>query len=454
MNKITFLGAGSSTFAKNVLGDCMMTECLRDWEYALFDIDPQRLDESYKMLSIINRNCNEGKAKIVKYLDRVEALRDAKYVVNAIQVGGYDPCTITDFEVPKKYGLRQTIGDTHGIGGIFRGLRTIPVMQGFAEDMEKVCPNALFINYTNPMSILTLAWNRYSTVNAIGLCHSHQECIPELFRMLELPQDGLNYKIAGINHQAWLLYIERNGEDYYPTIKKKAFEGPLNDPYPPEVRKKWKPLTGEYSVNNHDNMVRFELMKQFGYYVTESSEHSSEYYPYFIKKGHPELIDRYNIPLDEYPRRCRINLEDWAGLAEQIIHNEELTHTHSHEYASGIIEGLETGKPFSFGGNVMNNGLIDNLPRDCCVEVTCLANEGGIQPCHIGALPHQLAALNMRHIGVHQLTVDAALTGKKEYIYQAAMLDPHTSAELTIDEIRSLVDDMIEAHGDWLPKFH
>lgn len=454
MNKITFLGAGSSVFAKNVLGDCMMTKTMQDWEYALFDIDPQRLEESFKMLSIINRNCNEGRAKIVKYTDRLEALRDAKYVVNAIQVGGYDPCTITDFEIPKKYGLRQTIGDTNGIGGIFRGLRTIPVMQGFAADMEKVCPKALFINYTNPMHILTLAWNRYTNIKAVGLCHSHQECIPELFGMLELPQDGLNYKIAGINHQAWLLEIERYGEDYYPVIKKKAFEGPLKDPYPAEIRKKWKPLEGEYSVNNHDNMVRFELMKQFGYYVTESSEHSAEYYPYFIKKAHPELIKKYNVPLDEYPRRCRINLEDWEDMAQRIIHDENLTHEHSHEYASGIIEAIETGKPFSFGGNVMNTGLIDNLPADCCVEVTCLANEGGIQPCHIGALPHQLAALNMRHIGVHQMTVDAALTGKKEYIYQAAMLDPHASAELTIDEIRAMVDDLIEAHGSWLPKFN
>lgn len=454
MNKITFIGAGSSTFAKNVLGDCMLTEALQDWEYALFDIDHQRLEESYRMLSIINRNCNEGRAKIVKYTDRVEALRDAKYVVDAIQVGGYAPCTITDFEVPKKYGLRQTIADTHGIGGIFRGLRTIPVMQGFAEDMEKVCPNALFLNYTNPMSILTLAWNRFSSVKTVGLCHSHQECIPELFSNLGIPQDGLTYRIAGINHQAWLLNIERYGEDVYPLIKQKALEGPLIDPYPPEIRKKWKPLNGEYSIKNHDNMVRFELMKQFGYYVTESSEHSSEYYPWFIKKDHPELIDKFNIPLDEYPRRCRISMADWADLAKDLIHNEELTHTRSHEYASRIIEGIETGKPFSFGGNVMNDHLIDNLPTDCVVEVTCLANEGGIQPCHIGALPHQLAAMNMQHIGVHQLTVDAALTLKKEYIYQAAMLDPHTGSELTIDEIRNLVDDLIEAHGDWLPKYH
>ena len=200
-------------------------------------------------------------------------------------------------------------------------------------------------------------------------------------------------------------------------------------------------------------MVRFELMKQFGYYVTESSEHSAEYYPYFIRKTNPELIDRYNIPLDEYPRRCIMQQNMWAKQAEQLIHNKDLTHVRSHEYAASIIEALETGKDFSFGGNVMNNGLITNLPNDCCVEVTCLANAGGIQPCHIGDLPHQLAALNMRQISVHQLVVDAALTGKKEYIYQAALLDPHASADLTIDEIRSLVDNLIEAHGDWLPEY-
>ena len=457
MNKITFLGAGSSVFAKNVLGDCLQTGCLREFEYALFDIDSKRLEESYMMLSNINRNSNAGRAKIVKYTDRKEALRGAKYVVNAIQVGGYEPCTVTDFEIPKKYGLRQTIGDTNGIGGIFRALRTIPVMLDFAKDMEEVCPDALFINYTNPMSMLTLAMNRATKIKTIGLCHSHQECIPTLFRTLDLPQDGLNYKIAGINHMAWLLEVSRNGEDLYPEIKRRAVEGPVKDPYPPGLREKYPQIpsiAGEYSATNHDDMVRFELMKQFGYYVTESSEHSSEYYPYFIKKSHPELIDKFNIPLDEYPRRCRIQIEQWAEIAKSLVENTELTHERSNEYAASIIEALETGKDFSFGGNVMNNGLITNLPNDCCVEVTCLANAGGIQPCHIGDLPHQLAALNMRQISVHQLVVDAALTGKKEYIYQAALLDPHASADLTIDEIRSLVDDLVEAHGDWLPEYH
>lgn len=457
MNKITFMGAGSSAFAKNVLGDCMMTDCLRDWEYALYDINEQRLDESYMMLSNINKNSNNGKAKIVRYTDRLEALRGAKYVVNAIQVGGYDPCTITDFEIPKKYGFRQTIGDTNGIGAIFRGLRTIPVMLEFTKDMEQVCPDALFLNYTNPMSILTLAMNRGSSIKTVGLCHSHQEIIPGLMGRLGLPMDNLNYKIAGINHMAWLLEISRNGEDLYPLIKQRVAEGPLFDCL--KERRKEIPqipnvVEGEYTIDNNDNMVKFEILKQFGYYSTESSEHHSEYYPYFIRKTHPELIKRYNIPLDEYPRRCRISIEQWKEQAEKLIHNENLTHEHSHEYASSIMEALEVGKDFSFGGNVMNTGLIDNLPADCCVEVTCLANAGGIQPCHIGPLPHQLAALNMHHISVHQLTVDAALTGKKEYIYQAALLDPHASAELTIDEIRSLVDDLIEAHGDWLPAFH
>lgn len=456
MNKITFLGAGSTVFAKNVLGDCMQTEVLREYEYALYDIDEKRLEESWKMLSNINKNSNGEKAKIVKYTNRIEALRGAKYVVNAIQVGGYEPCTVIDFEIPKKYGLRQTIGDTNGIGGIFRALRTIPVMLEFAKEMEQVCPNALLLNYTNPMSMLTLAMLRATSIQTVGLCHSHQECVPMLLGRLGLPQDGLSYRIAGINHMAWLLEITRNGEDYYPEIKKRAMEGPIIDILA-EHRKNFPQIPaveGSFSVENHDDMVRFEMMKQFGYYITESSEHSAEYYPYFIKKNHSELLERYNIPLDEYPRRCKIQIEQWKELSKQLVHNEALTHNRSHEYASYIMEALETGTPFAFAGNVLNDGLIDNLPQDCCVEVTCLADEGGIRPCHIGNLPHQLAALNMSQIGVHQLVVDAALTGKKEYIYQAAMLDPHASAELTIDEIRNMVDDLIEAHGEWLPQYH
>ncbi|MDO4292419.1 MAG: alpha-glucosidase/alpha-galactosidase [Eubacteriales bacterium] len=460
MKKITFMGAGSTVFAKNVLGDCITTDAMREFEYALYDIDTKRLEESYRMLFNINRNANQDRAKVVRYTDRLEALRGASYVINCIQVGGYEPCTVTDFEVPKKYGLLQTIGDTHGIGGMFRALRTIPVMLDFARDMEKVCPNALFINFTNPMSMLCLAMFRGSSIQTVGLCHSHQSCVPMLLGKLGLPQDGVAYKISGINHMAWLLEITRNGEDYYPLIKKRAAEGPILTPVEvmramyPEYADRLPDKDIEHPVDDHDDMVRFEIMKQFGYYVTESSEHNSEYYPWFIKKGHPELIERFHIPLDEYPRRCRDQIARWNKQAEHLVHNENLTHTRSNEYAAGIIEAMETGGTFGFAGNVLNTGLIDNLPHDACVEVSCLVNEGHLQPCHMGPLPRQLAALNMRQIEVQQLTVDAALTGKKEYIYQAAMLDPHAGSELTIDEIRALVDDLIEAHGSWLPKYH
>lgn len=457
MDKITFLGAGSTVFAKNVLGDCLQTDALREFEYALYDIDEVRLDESYRMLSILNENTNAGKAKIVKYMNRLEALRGAKYVINAIQVGGYEPCTVTDFKIPEKYGVRQTIGDTAGIGGIFRALRTIPVMLDFVRDMEQVCPDAIFLNYTNPMAMLTLAMLKSSPIKTIGICHSVQVCVPQLLYRLGLPQDGVRYKIAGINHMAWLLEITRNGEDYYPEIKRRAVEGPIIKPYTREMLKDYPQLLYpeyDFTPEKHDDLVRFEIMKQFGYYVTESSEHNAEYMPYFIKKNHPELLEKYQIPLNEYIRRCEIQIDHWNSLRDKLVYDTKLIHHRTHEYPSYILEALETGKPFTFAGNVMNEGLIDNLPKDCCVEVTCVVDQGKIQPCVVGSLPHQLAALNMSNIGMQQLAVDAALTQKKEYIYQAAMLDPHTAAELTIDEIRNLVDDMIEAHGTWLPTYH
>ncbi|CEP86522.1 alpha-glucosidase/alpha-galactosidase [Paraclostridium sordellii] len=430
MGKITFLGAGSTIFAKNVLGDCMLTEALRDFEIALYDIDEKRLDESYNMLSIINKTLNKSRANINKYKDRKEALRGAKYIVNAIQVGGYDPCTITDFEVPKKYGLRQTIGDTVGIGGIFRGLRTIPVMLDLAKDIEEVCPDALLLNYTNPMSMITLAMIKGTKVKTVGLCHSVQTCVSDLLSKLNMSTEGISYKIAGINHMGWLLEITKDGKDLYPEIKKRA-----------------------KTLGKHDDMIRFELMKQFGYYVTESSEHNAEYLPYFIKNTHPELIEKYNIPLDEYPRRCISQIENWDKRKKDLVSNEKINHERTKEYASYIMEAIETGRPYTFGGNVLNTGLITNLPNDCCVEVTCLADKNGITPCYVGELPIQLAALNRTNVNVQLLTVEAALTRNKDYIYYAAMLDPHTSSELSIDEIKNLVDDLIKEHGDWSPKF-
>lgn len=455
--KITFLGAGSTVFAKNVLGDIMLADSLHEVEIALYDIDEERLKESETMLRTINRNCNKGRAKIESFLDRKEALRNASFVVNAIQVGGYKPCTVTDFEIPRKYGLKQTIGDTLGVAGIFRALRTIPVMLDFAKDMEEVCPDAWFLNYTNPMGILTLAMELGTKIKTIGLCHSVQVCAPELLRKLGMDTDNVQYKIAGINHMAWLLEVTRNGKDLYPEIKRRALEGPIcKREYSEEVKKMYPQLVGddkEFTVDDHDDLVRFEIMKQFGYYVTESSEHNAEYLPYFIKNSHPELIEKFNIPLDEYLKRCETQINAWKMIGKKLVENDDLTHTRTHEYASYIIEAIATGKPYVFGGNVLNRGHITNLPNDCCVEVPCVADRSGITPIYVGELPMQLAALNQTNINVQKLTVQAALTKKKEYIYYAALLDPHTSSELTIDEIKALVDEMLEAHKEWLPEY-
>ncbi|MBX4150370.1 alpha-glucosidase/alpha-galactosidase [Paenibacillus sp. FSL W7-1279] len=431
MSKITFIGAGSTVFAKNVLGDCMQTPALQGFELALYDIDPIRLKDSENMLNNIKKT--SGSTCVVKsYSDRKEALRGAKYVINAIQVGGYDPCTITDFEIPKKYGLRQTIADTVGIGGIFRNLRTIPVMLDFAADMREVCPQALFLNYTNPMAVLTNAMNTLGGVQTVGLCHSVQACIPHLFDNLGMDKEGVQAKIAGINHMAWLLEVTKDGVDLYPEIKKRA---------------------AEKQKEKHHDMVRLEMMLNFGYYITESSEHNAEYHPYFIKRNYPELIERFNIPLDEYPRRCVNQIEGWKAMREDLVNNQDLKHNRSHEYASYILEAIETNVPFKIGGNVMNTGLITNLPKEACVEVPCLVDASGVTPTYVGDLPPQCAALNRTNINTQLLTLEAAATGKKEHIYHAAMLDPHTAAELSIDDIKSLCDDLIEAHGDWLPKY-
>jgi alpha-galactosidase len=431
MSKITFLGAGSTVFARNVLGDVMQTPALQGYELALFDINHERLSESENILNNIKRT--SGSTCVIKaYSNRKAALKGAKFVVNAIQVGGYDPCTITDFEIPKKYGLRQTIADTLGIGGIFRNLRTIPVVLDFAKDIQEVCPDALFLNYTNPMAVLTNVLNTYGGVKTVGLCHSVQSCMPELFKHLDLDSTGVQTKIAGINHMAWLLEVTKDGVDLYPEIKRRA---------------------KEKQKEKHHDMVRFELMNRFGYYITESSEHSSEYHPYFIKKNYPELIERFNIPLDEYPRRCIEQIAGWKTMRDSLVNNPSIEHERTHEYASFIMEAMETNIPFKIGGNVMNTGLITNLPKEACVEVPCLVDSSGVTPTYVGDLPPQLAALNRTNINTQLLTIEAAIKLKKEHIYHAAMLDPHTAAELSIDDIVALCDDLIEAHGSWLPKF-
>lgn len=438
--KVTFMGAGSTVFAKNVLGDIMSTPALRECEIALYDIDGVRLEESYIMVTALNRNINESRAKVDKYLgveNRKDALRGADFVVNAIQVGLYDPCTIIDFEVPKKYGLRQTIADSNGIGGIFRALRTIPVLKDFTDDMAEVCPNAYFLNYTNPMAQLAGYLGRYTPIKSVGLCHSVQGCSRNLLKDLGIEyKEPLRESIAGINHMGWLLELEdADGNDLYPEIRERAI------------------AILESGKTDHHDLVRYEYIRRLGYYCTESSEHNAEYNNFFIKAKYPELIERYNIPLDEYPRRCINQIENWKKDREKYMH-DDVTHTRTTEYASYIMEAIVTDIPYKIGGNVINNGLIPNLPAEACVEVACLVNKNGIQPCAQKPLPLQLAAMNSAMIGVQLLTIEAAVTLKKETIYQAAMLDPHTSSELSIDEIIRLCDDLIEAHGSYLPKYH
>ena len=438
--KITFMGAGSTVFARNVIGDCMCVESLRDSTFALYDIDGERLEQSRTILEAM-RKAKGNHGKIECYLgveQRKDALRGANFVINAIQVGLYDPCTIIDFEVPKRYGLRQTIGDTLGIGGIMRGLRTIPVMADFARDMEEVCPDALFLNYTNPMAMLSGYMQRYTGIETVGLCHSVQVCSHALLTGLGMEDklEGRKELIAGINHMAWLLELkDKNGVDLYPEVKSRV-DAYLADP-------------------SKLDKVRMEYIKNFGYYCTESSEHNAEYNMFYIKSKYPELIERYNIPLDEYPRRCINQIAAWQKEYTELLDTGVKEHNRSGEYASWIMQAVVENKPYQIGGNVLNKDhLITNLPAEACVEVPCLVNGHGVHPCHVGPLPVQCAAMNMTNINVQLLTIEAARTLKKDHIYQAAMLDPHTGSELDIDTIKKMVDELIEAHGDYLPKYH
>lgn len=430
--KITFMGAGSTVFSKNVLGDTMLCDAFHDMEIALYDIDEHRLEESFLLIQKMNDSINAGRATVKKYLgveQRREALRKADFVVNAIQVGLYDPCTIIDFEVPKKYGLRQTIADTLGIGGIFRALRTIYVLKNFARDIEDVCPDAWFLNYTNPMAMLSGYMQLHTGVKTVGLCHSVQVCVSSLFKHLDMNEylDGCHSKIAGINHMAWLLEItDRNGNDLYPKIRRRARE--------------------KNRTEKHSDMVRFDYIDKLGYYCTESSEHNAEYNPFYLKAGRDDLVEKFNIPLDEYPRRCIDQISKWEKQYKSLMAGGAVEHTRSHEYASHIMEAIATDKPYKIGGNVLNKGLIPNLPYNACVEVPCLVDGNGVTPTYVGELPMQLAAMNSSNIWPQMLTVEAAYTGNRDMIYQAAMMDPHTGAQLSTDEIVSLCNDLIEAH--------
>lgn len=458
MPKITFLGAGSTQFARKLLGDCMFSPALRSSHIALYDIDATRLRESKTIIDMLNRKLNRGRAKVTAHLGvktRREALRDANYVINAVQVGG--PAAIkTDFEIPRKYGLEQTIGDTLGIGGIFRGLRTIAVMQDFARDMESVCPNAWMLNYTNPMAMVSGGMLHGTGIKYVGLCHSVQGCVRGLMLRLGIIKDvheeipithiatadpghRLEWTIAGINHQAWLLKVTDNGKDYYPELKRRAFA--MNRE---ALRKGGK---------KHDNMVRYEIMRHFGHYVTESSHHSAEYMPYWIKRQFPELVQQYNIPIDEYLRRTAGAGKVWKQQYKQALSGKDLPKHRTHEYGSYIMEAMETDVAIRIAGNVLNRGLITNLPTKAVVEVPCLVDRNGVQGTVVGDLPEQCAAVNRTNINVQILTWEAALTLKRETIYHAAYVDPHTSAELPLDQIRSMCDELIKAHGRLLPKY-
>ena len=430
--KVTFMGAGSTVFSKNVLGDTMLCPDFADVEIALYDIDGARLEESYLLICAMNQSINQGRATVKKYLgveQRKDALRGADFVVDAIQVGLYDPCTIIDFEIPKKYGLRQTIADTLGIGGIFRAMRTIHVLKDFARDIEEVCPNAWFLNYTNPMAMLSGYMQRYTGVKTIGLCHSVQVCAHSLLKRVDMldKEQGCITKIAGINHMAWLLEItDKDGNDLYPEIRRRAKE--------------------KNAREKHDDMVRFDYIDKLGYYCTESSEHNSEYNPFYIKAGREDLIEKFNIPLDEYPRRCIDHIAKWQKQKEDLMAGGNVQHERSKEYASHIMEAIMLNRPYKIGGNVINHGMISNLPDLACVEVPCLVDVNGITPTYIGDLPLQLAAMNSSNIYTQMLTIEAAHTGSRETLYQAAMMDPHTGAQLSTDEIVSLCNDLIEAH--------
>jgi alpha-galactosidase len=430
MSKITFIGAGSTVFAKNLIGDILSFPELKESTITLFDIDSERLHTSEVVANKLAQAL-EARPTIEATTDRRRALDGADYAICMIQVGGYKPSTVVDFEIPKKYGLRQTIADTLGIGGIMRGLRTVPVLLDICRDMEELCPDVTFLQYVNPMAINCWAIDRASSIKTVGLCHSVQHTASELAHDIGVPLDEINYVCAGINHVAFYLRFERNGQDIYPLIRKVLEEDRVPG----------------------GNRVRYEMFKRLGYFVTESSEHFSEYTPWFIKRDRPDLIEHFNIPLDEYITRCENQIAKWHTMKATFESDAPIEVSRSPEYGSLIIHSMETGQPRVVYGNVPNRDLIDNLPAGCCVEVPCLVDSNGLQPTRVGALPPQLAALMQTNVNVQSLTVEAALTGKREHIYHAAMLDPHTAAELDLDQIWSLVDDLIEAHGDWLPAY-
>lgn len=437
MTKIAFIGAGSTIFMKNIVGDVLLLPALQNAEIALMDIDETRLAESALVARKMVAATKAG-AKITTTTERRAALDGADFVVVAFQIGGYKPCTVTDFDIPKKYGLRQTIADTLGIGGIMRGLRTVPHLWALAEDMAQVCPNALMLQYVNPMAINTWALSeRYPDLKQVGLCHSVQNTVAEMSHDLDLPLEEIRYKVAGINHMAFFLKLEHQGRDLYPALRAGYRAGHI-----PKI-----PIERPHCLNK----VRFEVMDQMGYFCTESSEHFSEYVPWFIKEGRDDLIEQFGIPLDEYPARCEIQMAEWAEQTKDLDANFDVKVENSHEFAADLMNAIVTDAPLTVYGNLPNKGQIPQLPLGAAVETPCLVDANGLQPSVVTDIPPQLIAMMRTNINVQELTVKALLNEDREHIYHAAMMDPHTAAELDLRQIRAMVDDLLIAHNDWLP---
>jgi len=442
--RITFIGAGSTVFMKNIVGDILMRPAMANATIALMDVNPERLAESEVVARKIVQSLGV-KAAVETHADQKRALAGADFVIVAFQIGGYEPCTVTDFEVPKRFGLRQTIADTLGVGGIMRGLRTVPHLWKICEDMLQVCPRAIMLQYVNPMAINTWAIaEKFPQIRQVGLCHSVQGTAWELARDLDIPVNEIRYRAAGINHMAFYLEFEHRQKDgtfrnLYPDLLRGYEEGRFPKP------SHWNPRC--------QNKVRYEMLKRLGYFVTESSEHFAEYTPYFIKEGRDDLIEMFSIPLDEYPKRCVEQIERWKSEAEAFRMAKTIDVKASHEYASSIVNAVWTGEAATIYGNLRNNGCITSLPSECAAEVPCLVDQNGIQPTFVGDLPPQLTALMRTNINVQELTVRALITERREHVYHAAMMDPHTAAELDLQQIWDLVDQLIAAHGSWLPKW-
>ena len=442
MPKIALIGAGSIVFTRNLCSDILLAPALQDSTVALMDIDPERLAQARDLVQAIVEQRGVG-ASVQATTNRREAVRDADYVITTFQQGGLDAYAL-DIEIPRRYGVEQCVGDTLGPGGVFRALRTIPVLIDLCHDMDDVTTDALLINYVNPMAANCWAVDVATGHPHVGLCHSVQGTSEMLAEWAGVPYEEVVFLCAGINHQAWFLEFRRGKEDLYPRIRE-AIERP--EIYGREP-------------------VRIELMKHFGYFVTESSGHASEYVPYFRKNArmvNEDLVPRFKSKADRwfdfgrtggYLRHCHSRVAEAQTKYRKLLGGtKDLPTERTHEYSSYIIEAVETNRPARINGNVPNWGLIDNLPTGCCVEVPCLVDGNGVQPTAIGALPTQLAALNRTNVNVQELVVEAALTGDVEAVYHAVMLDPLTAAVCTLPQIRSMVDELLAAQARWLPQF-